>query len=101
MNSNGTASLAIATSWDSANVAGIIDSKTSENLCDLRFLGVTDSIFSNFIVTEEYYLSDQIAGKIVPVAQAPTISGHIRIKLGQPFSSSQFIYIKGERIIKG
>jgi hypothetical protein len=97
----GVAKLAIATSYENANVIGIIEAKTAINVCDIRFLGVTSDIFLNLNVGDEYYLSDKNPGEIVTTINAPTIAGRIRIKLGQPFSSTKFVFTKGERIIKG
>lgn len=101
MQNSGIAKLAIATSYENSNVIGIVETKTAQDRCDIRFMGVSAKIFSNLNVGEEYYLSDSIPGLIVPTPQAPLTSGHVRIKLGQPFSSSEFVFIKGERIIKG
>lgn len=101
MRPDGVAKLAIATSYADANVIGIVNFKNSSVLCDIRFFGATEEIFNNLDVAEEYYLSDSTPGAIVPTSQAPLTTGHIRIKLGQPFSSKQFVFVKGERIIKG
>ena len=101
MQANGTAKNAIATNYSDSNVIGIAESKTSSNLCDIRFFGATSAIFNNLDVAQEYYLSDTVPGGLVPTAQAPLTTGHIRIKLGQPFSSKEFVLAKGDRIIKG
>jgi hypothetical protein len=101
MNGNSVAELAIATSYAEANVIGIVEEKSSPTICDIRFLGLTGENFTMLNTSEEYYLSDKIAGKIVPFNEAPTEAGHIRIKLGQPFSEKRFVFFKGERIVKG
>lgn len=101
MQANGVAKNAIATNYADSNVIGIAESKTSSTLCDIRFFGATSAIFNNLDVAQEYYLSDTIPGGLVPTAQAPLTTGHIRIKLGQPFSSKEFVLAKGDRIIKG
>ncbi len=101
MTANGTAKNAIATSYADSNVIGIAENKTASDKVDIRFFGATGEIYNNLDVAQEYYLSDLIAGAIVPTSQAPLTSGHIRIKLGQPFSAKEFVFSKGERIIKG
>lgn len=101
MRPDGVAKNGIATNYADSNIIGIVENKTSSTLCDIRFFGATSSIFVGLDVAQEYYLSDVTAGAIVPVAQAPLTTGHVRIKLGQPFSTSQFVFSKGDRIIKG
>lgn len=99
MTSEGFAKLALADSFANSNVIGLIDSINNDNTCDVRFMGVTGQIFLGLDTTLEYYLSDTIPGGLT--TNPPTTIGHIRLKLGQPFSSTQFVFVKGERIIKG
>jgi hypothetical protein len=99
MDDNATAHLAIANDYDKSNVVGIVEQKISTDICDVRFLGLTDKIYVGLDVAKEYYLSDEFAGLLTYIA--PTQSGHIRLKLGQPFSTTEFVFVKGERIVKG
>lgn len=98
MTSGGTAVNAQGNSISNANVIGIVEEKSSTTICNIRVLGVSSSIFSGLDVTKEYYLSDSIAGLITTTI--PTASGSVMLKLGQPFSSTEFLIIKGQQVVR-
>jgi hypothetical protein len=97
-NSSGVARNAIADSLANSNVLGFVESKSSTDRCTIRVIGLTGSIFTGLDVTRDYYLSDTVPGGIQIVA--PSTTGHVKLKLGQPFSASQFTIIKGERVLR-
>ena len=98
MSVGGVAENAIADSITNSNVIGIVESKSSATKCNIRIAGYSLPVFAGLDVTKEYFLSDTIAGGIQ--TSAPTLSGHIKVKLGQPFSATEFLYMKGDRIIR-
>jgi hypothetical protein len=98
VDSLGEARNAIADSLANSNVIGVVQSKSSSVLCDIRVLGVTPGIFLGLDVTKEYYLSDTVAGQITTTV--PTNPGTVKLKLGQPFSATEFLMSKGERTIR-
>lgn len=98
MQGSGVAKNAIATSLTESNVIGFVESKSDLNTCNIRVLGVTPSIFAALDTSKEYFLSDSIAGQIVDAG--PVTSGHILLKLGQPFSSTEFMVLKGTRVVR-
>ena len=98
MDSGGTAQNAIADSLANANVIGIVESKDGLNLCNIRVLGVSASIFAGLDVTKEYFLSDSVAGQITTTS--PTTTGHVMLKLGQPFSATEFLVNKGQQVVR-
>lgn len=99
MDSFGVAQNALADSVDNANVIGFVVAKASPTSCTIRFLGVTEGdIFAGLDVTKEYYLSSTVAGDITTVA--PSTPGEVLVKLGQPFSATKFLVLKGIRIIR-
>lgn len=93
MDGTGTAFNAIATALSTANVIGIVQKKPSSTLCNIRVLGVSPAIFVGLDETKEYFLSATIAGEITTTV--PTGSGHVVLKLGQPFSATRFLVLKG------
>lgn len=95
----GTAYNALADSIANSNVMGIVESKSSATVCNIRVLGVTDAIFSGLDVTKEYYLSAVTEGLIT--TSVPTVTGHVKLKLGQPRSATEFLVTKGERTVRG
>ena len=99
MNSVGTAVRAIADDFDNSNIIGVIESKSGSNLCNIRVSGVTDDLFTGLDVTKEYFLSDTVPGTITTTV--PTTTGHVRLKVGQPFSATSFFVNKGDRLIRG
>tara|TARA_R110000851_G_scaffold91621_3_gene199990 strand:- start:923 stop:1357 length:435 start_codon:yes stop_codon:yes gene_type:complete len=98
MNTGGTASNAIATSLATSNVIGIVEFKPSLNQCNIRVIGVSLGIFVGLDVVKEYYLSDTIEGLITTTI--PTASGSIMLKLGQPFSATEFLVTKGQSVVR-
>ena len=90
---------AIATSINTSNVLGFVESKTSPTLCNVRVSGRTGENFSGLDVTKDYYLSASNAGEIDTVV--PTTAGHVKIRLGQPITSTRFVYLKGEPVVRG
>lgn len=99
MNSSGVAVRALADTYENSNVIGLIESKSTTTICNVRVQGVSPEIFTSLDVTKEYYLSDIDPGKMS--TSVPITTGHIKLKLGQPFSVSQFLMNKGERLIRG
>jgi hypothetical protein len=100
LDSLGVAYNAIATSSATANVIGIVESKQTTNICTVRVLGVSAAIYTGLDVTKDYYLSDITEGLIttVPISQ---VAGRVVLRLGQPYSSTKFLMMKGSPILKG
>lgn len=91
----GTAFNALADSLTNSNVLGMVQAKATSTTCDIRVTGKTPSILVGLDETKEYFLSDTTAGMIT--VTAPTASGTIVLKLGQPYSGTEFVFYKGER----
>jgi len=98
MQASGIAKNALADSLANSNVIGIVESKSSTTLCNIRVIGVTPSVFTGLDVSKEYYLSDVIDGDIVTTI--PITSGHVVLKVGQPFSDQEFLVSKGQRTVR-
>jgi hypothetical protein len=99
MDSFGVAQNALADTADNANVLGVVVSKASPTVCTIRFLGVTEGdIFVGLDVTKEYFLSDVTAGLITTTP--PTTPGHVLLRVGQTYSATRLLVIKGLRIIR-
>ena len=98
MDGTGTAQNAIATSAANSNIIGIVESKSSSTVCSIRVLGVSEGLFTGLDVTKEYYLSDTVAGDITTTV--PTASGSIILKVGQPYSATDFLVLKGTRTVR-
>lgn len=91
-----TAVNAMADSYYTSNVLGLVESKIGDTLCNIRVSGVTKDIFNNLDITMEYYLSDVSPGVIVPYSSCPSTSGSVLVKIGQPLSGSQILYSRGD-----
>lgn len=94
----GTAFNAKADAISTANVVGFVESKSSAVLCNIRFCGLTLSVFSGLDVSKEYFLSSTTAGAIS--STPPTaVAGHVEMQLGKPLSATELIVmISSDRI---
>ena len=98
MTPGGIAVNALADSKDNSNVLGIVESKSSSTVCNIRVSGVSGENFAGLDVTKIYYLSDVTAGLIG--TSIPTTSGHVKVKVGQPYSATRFMVQKGEPVVR-
>ncbi len=98
VNSSGVAINAIANDYDNSNVIGIVENKNTLFNCDIRISGITSPIFSALDTTKDYYLSNTVSGAMTETI--PTTTGHIKLKLGQAFSDTKFLFSKGERVVR-
>lgn len=89
---------ALADSFATSNVLGIVEEKPSATSANVRLFGVSKENFVGLDETKEYYLSDTVPGGITIVP--PTLPGHVIIRVGQPFSGTQLVVDKGVRIIR-
>jgi len=96
--SSGTAINAIADSVINSNMIGVCESKSSSVLCNVRVLGISLAIFSGLDETKEYFLSDTVEGGITTTI--PTTSGHVVLKIGQPYSTTEMLILKGQRSVR-
>jgi hypothetical protein len=93
--SAGIAIRAIANNSTNGNVIGIIENKVSSTLANVRILGLSSSIFTGLSENEDYYLSSTIAGELTTTP--PTAPGSVVIRVGQAFSGTELIVLKGVR----
>ncbi len=93
MSGGGTAFNALATALSTSNVIGVVQKKATSILCDIRVIGTTPGTHSGLDVTKEYFLSHTSEGVLTTVA--PTGSGAVVVRIGQPFSATQFLVNKG------
>lgn len=91
---------ALADSYVNSNVFGIVESKVSPTVCNIRVAGITGNLYVGLNIFEEYFLSDVIPGRFVELSQAPTGPGTVLVRLGLPFSSTRFFYQRGDRIVR-
>lgn len=87
-----------ATSYSTSNVLGVVESKPTSNICNVRVSGISSELFSGLDPALDYFLSDTVDGGISPVV--PTASGHVKLKLGQSFGTKKFVFQKGERVVR-
>jgi|DEB0MinimDraft_6_1074348.scaffolds.fasta_scaffold60599_3 hypothetical protein len=98
MKSNGEAKNALADSQANANVLGVCESKASATLCNIRVLGKSEDIFVGLDVTKEYFLSPTVPGGIQTTI--PTNTGEVAVKIGQPFSATSMVVLKGQMLVR-
>lgn len=95
---SGVAVKAIADNLTNSNVLGLVELVNGDSTCTVRINGVSESLFAGLNEGLEYYLSDTTPGAITSVA--PTASGTVVLKLGQPFDAQRLIVLKGSRILR-
>jgi len=90
---------ALADSIANSNIIGVVELKPTATTCDVRVSGVTvGDIFTGLDETKEYFLSDTIPGGIATTL--PTLSGHVIIRVGQPFDAQNLLVSKGTRTVR-
>lgn len=94
---NGIAVKGSAQDLLSSNIIGLCESKLSSVSIRVRVLGVSQPIFTGLDESKEYNLQVD-AGTMGTTA--PTDSGQVVLKLGQPYNSTQFLVLKGNRILR-
>lgn len=99
-NSATLAANALADAYENSNVIGVVESKSSSTVCDIRVYGIAPSVYLGLDITEEYYLSHTTPGGIVSSFNAPTSVGTVLLKIGQPYSGSSFFVSRGERLVR-
>ena len=98
MDNQSVAHNALANTYDTSNVIGVVESKGSPIRCDIRVSGRTNDIFAGLDTSLDYFLSGILAGTMTNIP--PSTTGYIKLKLGQAFGSSSFLISKGERVVK-
>ena len=98
LNGAGKAFNALADSLANSNVIGIVERKSSSVLCDIRVSGVTGDIFAALDETADYFLSASSAG--VLTTTAPSGSGEIVLKVGQPFDVDSMVVATNLRMVR-
>jgi len=94
----GKAFNALADGLANSNVIGIVVRKSSSVLCDIRVSGVTNDIFAGLDETADYFLSASSAG--VLTTTAPSGSGEIVLKVGQPFDVDSMVVATNLRMVR-
>ena len=98
MQASGIAKNGLADSLANSNIIGIVESKSSSTVCDIRVLGVSSPLFIGLDVTKEYYLSESVDGDLS--VSPPVASGSVILKIGQPFSETEMLVNKGQRTVR-
>lgn len=87
---------AIATSYQTSLVVGIVTSKTGSSTCDIATTGPTNAL-SGLDTSKKYFLSETTAGALQTTP--PTLSGSYVIQVGKPIATTIFT-IQIQRIVK-
>jgi hypothetical protein len=95
---SGQAEQAQANSLTNSNVLGVVISKSTSVLCNVRIAGVTESLFTALDPTKEYYLSASTPGEMTTTP--PSGNGEIVLILGQPYTDERFVVNKHIRIVR-
>jgi hypothetical protein len=98
MQGSGIAKNGLADSLANSNIIGIVESKATSIICNIRVLGVSGSLFVGLDVTKEYYLSESVVGGISTLP--PVSSGSVILKIGQPYSATEMLVNKGQRTVR-
>lgn len=89
LDNSGTAFKAIATGSDESNVFGLVESKDTTVLCNVRTFGQSSELFSSLDPSKEYFLSAATAGSMT--LSPPTGSANYIVNLGRPTTDKRFL----------
>jgi hypothetical protein len=85
----GTAIKAIATGSDESNVFGLVESKDSTILANIRTFGQSTELFTLLDPSKEYFLSASTAGTMT--LTPPSGSAVYVVNLGRPVTDKRFL----------
>ena len=97
MTALGVAINALADTEANANVIGVVESKATSILCNIRVLGITEEIYLGLDVTKQEFLDWIIPGGLTQTIP-PSGSGFIMVPIGQPFSSTRLLVFKKDAV---
>ncbi len=78
-----------------SKIVGMVESKLSSTVCNIRIIGKMPTSFVGLDETEDYYLSPTTAGAYTTTR--PVASGQYVVSVGQGLSSTQFMVRVGDR----
>lgn len=87
LDTDGILKRANASSISTARVKGFVTEKSSSTICNFIRWGVLDG-FTGLDITKNYYLDSNDGGI---TSSVPTIPGYVRIKVGEPLSSTELL----------
>lgn len=96
LDSSGVAFKAIATGAVQSNVFGIIESKDSAVLCNVRTMGQSSELFSSLDPSKDYFLSSVTAGAMTQMP--PAGSAEYVVSLGRPVTDKRFLVLRPVRM---
>ena len=88
---------AIATSKNTSNVIGFVESKSTTLKATIRLSGLAELAFADLDDTKEYFLSESLAGGM-DIPPVPKTAGSIVLRLGHPIGEDKFIVNIGQRL---
>lgn len=94
INQTGTVFPALATSENTSNVLGIVES-INGNLCNIRLFGISKDLFSGLDVTKQYYLSSSVPGGLTDTP--PSDNNSYKVVIGIPVDDKKLLVFKSER----
>lgn len=93
-----TAVNALADSDVNSKVIGIVESKPTSTTCNIRVIGITDSVFIGLVLPIDYYLSDTFPGLLVPYEGRPTDPGHVVLRIGRAVSANKLLIMQSSTV---
>lgn len=87
-----------ADSLANSHFIGIVESKSTSILCDIRLNGVTPEIFGGLSVSSPYFLDAAVPGQLITTP--PTGSGEVVVRVGQPLNATQMILMRGIPLVR-
>ena len=87
LNSSGIAFNSQANSVSTSDVVGIVETKASSTLCDIRVSGITPEHYTGLDPTETYYLSDITPGTLTTTITST--SGNVIVPIARPVGTTR------------
>lgn len=97
-NGSGVVFNSLADSTSTCDVVGIVETKASSTLCDVRVCGITPEHYTSLDPTETYYLSDTTAGTLT--TSVTTTSGNIIVPVARPVGTTRMAVQIQPRMIR-
>jgi hypothetical protein len=77
---------------------GIVEAKPGATSADIRFAGLSGSLYVGLDTSKDYFLDPSTPGGITTTV--PTGAGHVVLRIGRPLTTTELVVNIGTRLVR-